>query len=189
MTVGGCKTTGLKVPSVEMVCVCACVRAHVRVRALTSQKFWESDFPKEWFLNRPEGLVRWLSGFECGLFFQSTQVQCPAPSWCLTTIYNSNSKGPSALLCSPWALYIHMVQGIYAGKMPPQIKIRSFFFFFYKKKKRERRKPNVNPLWYLSENLLMKSNMEKNTWFPIKMTHQQPARAPLCCWESGLMFC
>ncbi|EDL92232.1 rCG51676 [Rattus norvegicus] len=32
------------------------------------------------------------------LFFQRTQVQFPAPTWLLTSIYNSSSRGPVVLL-------------------------------------------------------------------------------------------
>lgn len=46
-------------------------------------------------------LKRWLSGQKHALLLQRTQVQVPEPTWWLTTILTSSSKGPGTLFWPP----------------------------------------------------------------------------------------
>jgi hypothetical protein len=50
----------------------------------------------------------WLSHPEHWLLFQRTQVQIPAPTWQLTTVHSSSSKGSDNLTKTPHASKIPM---------------------------------------------------------------------------------
>lgn len=50
-----------------------------------------------------------IEGAECQLLFQRTHLQFVAPTWPLTNIHNSSSKGSDTLFWSAWALGMHMV--------------------------------------------------------------------------------
>lgn len=43
------------------------------------------------------------------LFFQRNWIQFPAPTWCLTTIYNSSPRGSNSLLWPPVAPGIYIL--------------------------------------------------------------------------------
>lgn len=84
-----------------------------QIKALicTCFSMWKKEpnliFPKMSFRTHNTG--NWISSQEHCLFFRSTQVLVPGPTWQFITIYNANTRGSSARFCFLWAPGMRMV--------------------------------------------------------------------------------